>query len=264
MAEATVVEEPQVISPSDAGDATPDAAVPEVVAEEPVLSVEEALEAAKADYFKEDGKEKVEPAPEPWQPEVDPVAVQQAINSFREGYGSRQKRLDDLEDSLVEAGLQPAVAKLFIKSAKDTLNEHHADSLKYAGFEERAKAYQSSSMEMHSALDKVVPTTLRKELDTAIEESVKRNKGVAPFVDILATVLRLGGKTAEVVASKVDAYSAGYNKGRADGEKNAASASSGQKVNGTAASSSTDLTLDKAQSASVDELMRIRARQKAS
>ena len=264
MAEATVVEETQVIPPSDAGEATPDAAVPEVAAEEPVLSAEEALEAAKADYFKEDGKEKVELAPEPWQPEVDPVAIQQALNTFRQNYGTRQRRLDDLQDDLVEAGLQPAVAKLFIKSSKDILNEHHADSLENAGKEERVKAYQSSSREMHQALEKVVPAAQRKDLEAAIEESSKRHEGVTPFVDVVATVYQLGSKSTEVTKAKEDAFTNGYNRGRADGEKSATSASSGQKVNGIGAGFSTDLTLDKAQSASVDELMRIRARQKAS
>src|SRR5690606_2722548 len=108
----------------DAGNQAADAAVG-------TQDIDAEITAALAEAKKgKEGEPEPPREPERGQTGLDPYAVQQALNAFREGHGTRQKRLDDLQSRLLEAGLSQVEAEYFTKTAKDILNEHHADSLR--------------------------------------------------------------------------------------------------------------------------------------
>lgn len=231
MSEAAVIEQTEATpapSPDEVvstpGDAEPSA--PADAGAAPETTVDTKAYEAEADAWlaEQAQKEGGEKPPEPEQPRgVDPAAVDAALTTFRNGYGSRQTRLDALEEALVDAGMPESVAKRFVKDSKDILNEHHADSLKYAGFEAAA----SEATAVLSSIRKVVSKPLYDQFIALA------NKGEITYEQMFKDAITEAEAKAEK-RGKEAGRKEGFVAGRSHAEKVASGSQSGQRTEGTA------------------------------
>ena len=132
------IQEQTALPPGDA-DSPPlaDAAAEQITPPDAALETE--TTAAVEEYVtakKGKGSKKREPEAETrQQPVIDRAAIDQALNTFRTNHSQRQASLDGLKGRLTSAGLSEIEADYFVKEAKDNLNSHHADALRYADAE---------------------------------------------------------------------------------------------------------------------------------
>lgn len=236
VAEPTVEETPALVtqdSPPEidatpAGDADPQAstdAAPESSA--PDLA---SIEAEADEYLKSlEGKGSEQQAPEPKQNAgVDPAVAQEAIRRFREGYGTRQQRLDALAKRLTDAGYSALEVEAISKETKDILNEHHADALNLAGYE--------AAMTERQHLVQAIASTIPQSIQTKVLESLKPAEGQPnPPIDKVLKAFIDASTAAAKEEGRRDGRKEGFIAGRSQGERTQSSAKSGQRVNGEAA-----------------------------
>jgi len=212
------------IDATPAGDADPQG----VADAAPVSAPDTSAIEAEADAWlqEQEGKGSEQRAPEPTQPQgVDTAAANEAIRRFREGYGTRQQRLDALGKRLEDAGYSKLEADAIAKEAKDILNEHHADSLQFAGYE--------AAMKERAVLVQAIAATVPQNIQTKVLDSLKPADGQPnpPMEKVLKAFIDAASTEAEA-RGKRDGRKEGFIAGRSFGERTQSSANSGQNVSG--------------------------------
>ena len=224
------------------GDAEPsplaDAAEPsqqDAAPSPPVEPTAEELDSYVAEKLK--GKEGEARPPEP-QPQagVDPQLVRDSILAYRQAHEERQRSLDGLEAELVEAGISAPLAKRFVKDSKDRLNEHHADSLALAGFEAAATEALRHSRAFEQAIPKTLNSAELKDYTAKVEGLMSSGKlkslSYQQAMEIASSVRFESGRK----KGYEDGLRDGFKDGRANAQRLAGSASSGQTVSGDSVS----------------------------
>jgi hypothetical protein len=221
--------------------------------------VDPAAEWAAYQASKEGTDEKT-PEPVPSRYEIDSQAYQRDLAAFRTNFGKRQQTLDGLKTRLVnEANLSTVEADYFITQAKNLLNEHHADSLRYAGNEMVDRVMAQEQADMREGLTKVLPKDDLKAFDTQIEAIAKEHNGAVPYDSFFKTIHALAFKAGAEAGEKK-----GFDAGVTWRESKSKIAASGEPVKGSSpALPPGSLTAEDASNLPIQKLIELRARQAA-
>lgn len=165
----------------------------------------------------------------------DPQQVANAVAIFRANHDTRQKALDSLEADLVDAGMAESIARRFVKEAKDKLNEHHADSLQYAGYEAATNTLSQHWGAIEEGLSKSLSKEEMSSFTAARDKAWEENDGVFAYPDMIAAIRNAGYESGRSKGYKEGAKQ-GYLDGRKAGETARESSRSGSDIGGTSSS----------------------------
>ena len=183
---------------------------------------------AEADAWlkEQEGKGSAPQAPEPEQRQgVDPALAQQAIALYRRNHETRQNEIKARENELIDLGIDVALARRMAKEDSDRLNSHHADGLQYAGYE--------AAMQERAVMVQAITSVVPQAIQTKVLESLKPADGQPnpPPAQIFEAFMKAYAEDA-VEKAKPALRKEGFVAGRSIAERTAASANSGQHVQG--------------------------------
>ena len=273
MSEVATLEEgvigSEVVQETPVPDSTPNAeATPGDAANQPAdaapdtegASLDSEIEAALNEVR---GSKESEPAParEPERRGVDPEVVRAQVEKFRNSHGTRQQKLNEARDSLAEKVSQGHISaeeaiRQFSKLSSDTLNEHHADSLKDAGYEAWATGIQQNSAEVEQAVYGALSKAQQTELTELAKAYAKENGSMMPWSEAMKASHELASKSGHTKGFD-EGFKEGYRKARAQTASKSSSTESSETPNGVGtAGNSGPLTVQDALNLPTEELIR--------
>ncbi len=231
---AEIIEE----TPSTQGDAANPTADAGAAPEPTTPDIDAEVEAFVKEQTQK-GSEQAKPEAERQAPQVDPELLrmsEEARTRYQGNHKARHDAIDAEHESavarLVEEGYTRTIAETLVapltKAAHDKLNEHHADSLRDAGF--------VSAYEQNRAFWQGVEAGVPKEHHEAIIQKLEAGK-YPSYKDIAADLYELGkaaGASEGYAKGEEAGLRTGYRNGLTRKAELAPLSSDGQSVNGSA------------------------------
>lgn len=241
-----VAPEGQLAPPDNAEPTTQADAAAQPDASQETGEQEPALPEDPAEYVKsvlEKEGQDGQPETQQRKPLIDPEQARQGLEAYRNAHRDRQRAFDDMRDRLIEAGYSKLETEAIIKDSKDILNSHHADALKYAGYEASSTALAEVGQSVWEGID-ALPKPVSESVKTAFNDAAKSSpNGEVPYSDVIKIIAE---RSQEI--GRKDGYAKGLEKGFTDGrsarDATASGASSGQSVNGRNPTSSDNRSED--------------------
>jgi len=154
------------------------------------------------------------------QREVDPS---KNFAEHRQNTRARHDRVDTYKDELLEYGIPEPAVNRFLGEIKAIINEEHGDGLRLSGA-------SAATIERAALLNGL--STLPAPYIEKLTSQVKRPDGAPPpWADVFKTIRQIAHEEGKTEGEKTGRR-AGYIDGRAQAERTAASANSGQHVQG--------------------------------
>ena len=192
-----------------------------------------------------ESKESKESAPESPKPTgPDPEQVARAVNYFRGKYGERQEAQKALAREERENARALSIGEIseaaydrrqadIEKKHIDLLNEHHADSLAYAGYDASVQATLREQTSLTEGIQKALGPNFKDFTAAITKIAEEAPQGVVPYATVIEEVTKVARKGWIPREDNTKAVKDAFDAGRRAGEKAIKAGNSGDVRNGT-------------------------------